>query len=87
MPAAAPPTTELGRFLDQLRRDHNLKQEDLAAKIGVSQSTVSRAMNGEISAGTAIKIEREFGLLAGTVTGYVTGPYWWSPADCLLQAA
>lgn len=39
-------TIKTGLFLKQLRKEHNLTQEELGAKIGVTNKTVSRWENG-----------------------------------------
>ena len=41
MPAPAPTTNDYGRTLRQLRKERGMRQDDLAAAVGVTQATVS----------------------------------------------
>lgn len=53
---------KIGALLKELRKDHNLTQEQIAGKFGVSQRSVSRWENGntmpDISYRTVICIAR-----------------------------
>ena len=55
---------ELGKRISEIRKDHNLTQEDLASRYNVTRQTISNWENGKTypDLDTLVRISDDFGI-------------------------